>query len=293
MRKTLTPGAVCCLLAAVTTIYKVAAAPITFSIDPQSKITISGNVAGIPLQEQGAGSLTTTFSGSIIADVTGWSIKFTGGSQIDARTNGVWEPLPGGGPGSAPADFRALATTPFGAANGAFRNLLLDVTSSVLTLNNGNFDSAALAFGFLAESSSTFDYSAGLLGSGSRTLSGLATNRVTSGATLTSVGGADTLTIKIDTEFKFRAISEDDSTARLAGQLVASRAVLPVISSIVFRDQTLVIRVEGTGGQPYRLQSSTNLRAWSPRAADVTMESNQQVFSARPSGALEFFRLSQ
>jgi hypothetical protein len=43
------------------------------------------------LQEQGPGSLTSSFSGKILADLTGTGIQFTGGSAIAAETNGVWE----------------------------------------------------------------------------------------------------------------------------------------------------------------------------------------------------------
>jgi hypothetical protein len=67
--------------------------PVEFTLDEsQSKITLSGTVLGNPVTEQAPGSLTTTFYGKIVADVTSTAIQFTGGSTLTARTNGVWKP---------------------------------------------------------------------------------------------------------------------------------------------------------------------------------------------------------
>ena len=76
---------------------RVWAAPEVFTIDSsQSQITLSGKVAGFPFSAQGAGSLTTTYSGEINADISGSTIQFTGSSTIIAATNGVWQPGVGG-----------------------------------------------------------------------------------------------------------------------------------------------------------------------------------------------------
>src|SRR5262245_7951490 len=154
------------------------AAPLVFTIDPaESQLTISGKVAGSDLKEQGAGSLTTKLGGTLQTDVTGSTIQFTGGSVIDPEVNGTWEPGIGGAAGSAPADFAGKAGS-FITAKGAFRNLIIDVTSAALAIANGTFDAAALTFGFPANSTATLDYDL-VLTHGSRTLSGLATNKVT------------------------------------------------------------------------------------------------------------------
>lgn len=69
---------------------RVQAAPEVFTIDNfQSQITLSGAVAGYTFSAQGAGALTTTYSGSINADISGSTIQFTGSSAIIAKINGV------------------------------------------------------------------------------------------------------------------------------------------------------------------------------------------------------------
>src|SRR5689334_16563259 len=93
----------------------------TFTIDPaQSSLTVSGMVFGIAFNPQGAGSLTTVYNGTIQVAQTGGTIQFTGGSLIAAETSGSWKPLPGGGNGSAPADYGGLANIA-GSAFVAFR----------------------------------------------------------------------------------------------------------------------------------------------------------------------------
>jgi hypothetical protein len=296
MRSFLLPisGWLSCLIGIQLASDQVYGAPVTFEIDSaRSRITVSGSVIGNTLQEQAPGSLTTSFSGLIKAELGESSLQFTGQSQLDAQTNGVWEPMPGGQAGTAAADYGALANTFLGEAKGAFRNLVLDMTSALLALRNGSFDSAALVFAFPEDTSAAFDYTTGFLGSGTRQLSGLSTNRIVNGATLVSTGGVQTLTIKIAAEFKFKAISDDDSVVQLTGQIVAASAALPVITSIIATNQGVTIRVEGAAGEQYRLQSSRDLINWSARDADVTAQSGHYIFSAKLLDNLEFFRISK
>src|SRR5258708_3395472 len=77
-------------------------------------------------------------------ELTASTIRFAGGSVLDAKTNGVWEPLPDGNPGKAPADFGAKATSLFFVAKAALRNILLDAKSGDLPVANGSFDSGGL-----------------------------------------------------------------------------------------------------------------------------------------------------
>src|SRR5688572_26123004 len=69
-----------------------------YSIDPaQSNITISGTVSSpfgpAPIEQQGTGSLTTSYNGTIHADRTSTTIQFISGGSIDANVSGNWQPL--------------------------------------------------------------------------------------------------------------------------------------------------------------------------------------------------------
>src|SRR3954452_2482132 len=94
---------VCCLLAPHTNAF-------IFTIDPlSSSLSLSGTVAGFALTQQGPGSLTTTYSGSINADFDSSTIQFNSAAAA-AAINGNWQPLPGGGSGSAPANYGGQAS---------------------------------------------------------------------------------------------------------------------------------------------------------------------------------------
>ncbi len=278
-----------CSLAAAS----VSGAPATFNIDPaQSIITASGNAAGFTFQEQGPGSLTTSIMGTIQADVTSSTIQFTGGSSLDAVTNGVWEPGTNGDPGMALADFGGHAGNFLASVDGAFRDIVLDVTSPLLVVTNNQFDSMALVFSFPSNSIGHFDYNAGSFGSGSSMFSGAATNDVLSGASLTTTGGVQTLTIQVDASFVFGALVEDDSILTFTGQLVATRSLGPQIDTISVSSQQVLLTVSGPGAPTYQLQSSTNLVDWAGAQTTVATNGQQYLFSTTPSGPIQFFRLA-
>lgn len=71
----------------------------------QSSLTISASLKyeglTIPLQQQGAGSLTASYTGTILAEVGDSTIRFPGESWIQGLNTGNWEPAPGGVPGQA------------------------------------------------------------------------------------------------------------------------------------------------------------------------------------------------
>lgn len=283
------PSLVWCLLMTAAS-----AAPVQFTIDDdQSQITLSGSVAGNTLREQGPGSLNTVLSGNIIADVGAASIQFTGGSTLTAKTNGVWRPGPGGEAGTAPANYAAQASTFLGTIYGALRNLVLDLTSGPLPVTNGQFDAAELLFGFPANSSASFDYDAGFLGSDGIALSGIATNKIVNGATLSGGAGARTLTIQVDTEFTFSTIADDDSKVRLVGTLVATEASAPVptITSIEVTNDSVVLRVQGGGSEP-RLDSSSDLASWSTRTPARSSDANGVILTLPKGGPQEFYRVA-
>ena len=213
-------GLVCCTTAG--------AAAAVFTVDPaRSAITLSGNVLGYSFQEQKAGSLTAPFEGTLNADVTDTSIQFTGSSVLAARNTGEYEPLPGGAAGSAPANYGAKASALLANAIAAVRNTQFDVTSPSLAIAGGSFDSRSLAFQFLTAGQGSLDYKvSGFISlQGGLPLEGLATNQVTTAATLTTSGDTQTLIIPVDTDFLFTLLSANDTTLTLSGQLVATRTV--------------------------------------------------------------------
>jgi hypothetical protein len=271
-----------------------AGAPVQFTVDPsQSAVSLSGGILGNPLQEQGPGSLVTHFYGPILAEVGTSSIRFTGGSTVAAQTNGVWQPGVQGAAGSAPADYAAKASSFIGSVKGALRNVLLDVTSAALPLTNGQFDASGLLFAFPTNSTSSFDYDAGaLLGAGGVTLSGVSTNKIGSTGTITTVGSTMTLTIHIDTQFKFKALIENDSSVHLTGVLVATHVDQPEITGFGISGPNVVIYVQGAGATP-RLDSSPDLATWTTQNPTVTPGAGGVILTLPMSGPLQFYRVAK
>jgi hypothetical protein len=270
------------------------ASPVVFAIDPaQSQLTLSGKIAGQTLTTQGAGSLTTTYSGNINANISSSTIQFTGSSTITAKTNGVWQPAVGGGAGSAAADYGALATIPFvGTAYGALRNLVFDVTSASLTLTGTNFDSSALVFSFTPGSNSSLDYNA-VVANGTQTLSGYSTNTVANQASLSTNGNVEQLVIHINTQFIFTLVSPGDTPLRLTGQIVATNSTTPpLINSIVLTNQNVVLTVANASTQSL-LQSSSNLMTWFTPGSTVTNSAGMIIFTVPAAGPHAFFRVQK
>jgi hypothetical protein len=269
------------------------AAPVVFTINNTlSSLTLSGSIIGSAFTTQGAGSLTTTYSGDVNADLSGSTIQFTGSSTIIAKTNGVWQPAVGGATGSALADYGAEASTVFGTSYGAARNIVLDVNSASLTLTGTNFDSSALVFSFSTNSTSSFDYYSSVK-HGTLDLAGDSTNSIANEGSLTTNGNVMTLAIQINTEFTFTLISSGDTLLDLTGQLVATNVIpAPIISSIVVTNQDALVTVENALADS-QLQTSSNLTAWS--AASVTTSNNLGLtFYTTPlSGKWSFFRVRQ
>jgi hypothetical protein len=269
------------------------ATPVEFTIDEaQSKISLSGTVLGNAVQEQQTGSLTTSFYGKILADVGAAGIQFTGGSALTARTNGVWQPGPNGGAGSAPADYAAQATTFLGSVKGALRNIVLDLSSGVLPITSTRFDASALLFAFPTNSTASFDYDAGFLGANGIALRGISTNKIVNGATLVSASDTQTLTIAVDTEFKFKAVVDNDSSVHLTGTLVATTTAQPRITSIDVKNQSVILHVQGAGTNP-QLFSSTNFIQWATRSPAQSTDTNGVVLTLPVGGPFEFYRAAK
>lgn len=197
-----------------------------FVIDSSSSsLSLSGSVAGFALQQQGAGSLSTTYSGTIDADFDLSSIQFNS-AIATAAISGNWQPLPGGGSGAAPANYGGQASLGgLGTAFGAGRNFVFDITSGVIPLSGASFDTSQLT---ISPTTGALDYSSPF-GGGSTNLSGLfGMNQVTMG-NISVAGGIATLTIPVQITQTLTLVSSGDTTITLAGNIVAT-AVVPEAS---------------------------------------------------------------
>jgi hypothetical protein len=277
-------------------------APVGFTIDgSKSFILVSGLVVNFAMTPQGAGALVTIYSGDINADLSGSGIQFTGGSTINAKTNGMWFPAVGGGTVvSAPADYgpeAGVIIPPFPETKlyGALRNISFDVTSPVLPITGTNFNGVNLVFSF-ASANAALDYYASSSLHGSLALSGYATNTVAVGSSVATNGSIRTLVIPIDAQFVFTLLSAKDTTVHLTGQIVATNviaAAAPVIQSIGVINQNVVVTAENATLQS-QLLISTNLAAWLPASfTTTTNNSGGIIFNTPMSGSHAFFRVQQ
>ncbi|HRK30203.1 MAG TPA: hypothetical protein PLD59_03915, partial [Tepidisphaeraceae bacterium] len=155
------------------------AAPASFLLDtPESRLTISGSVNGAPLQQQGPGSLSTTYSGNFLIDLSPKTVQFIAGGVADANTSGSWDPLPNATAGTSPADYGAQANFGIlGTARFAVRNLIADGFSDSIPLSSGlTFDASlatvSLVNGEVAYRSILASGTSTLIGTGSGVASG-------------------------------------------------------------------------------------------------------------------------
>lgn len=278
------------------------AEPRTFTIDQaQSTLTISGSFAGVTIQQQGPGSLTTRYTGNLETDLTDTAITFVGGSAITALTNGNWQPAPGGEAGSAPANYGGQVVIIF-VINGkaAVREVVLDLTSGPLALVNGEFASQGLEFTFPPTVATRFDYNySGLAGtgSGSQPLTGTSTNMMSTNATLRVQGEELVLTIPVDISGSASAINPDDLQYQLRGQLVA-RASMPVplrIASFEWSAGQLEFNLDTTPGRSYSILASSDFTDWSTVIDQFTATNTSSVRTiALPDPPpQQFFRVRQ
>ncbi len=270
----------------------------TFTIDPgRSSIAISGTAAGSAVSEQGPGSLTTTYSGTIKTEITSTTIRFPAGSQIIAQNSGSWRPRADATDGSEPANYGGQATVLFSLAKVALRNMQVDAFSPNLPLSNGQFDSRSLTFSFLTNAGSTISYLVtGLVSkSGSNALSGYATNTITTSSKLETAGDVQTLTIPVDATFYLTLVSANDSTVRLIGQLVATRSVAAplVIQTPELQNQTVTLRWQAAPGQTFQVYACQNLLDWQMVAASVTSTSNTYTWSEAVTPSSRFYRVAK
>jgi hypothetical protein len=267
-----------------------------FTIDPtQSSLTLSGSILGSTFTPQGAGSMTTIYTGTIQVAQTPDTIQFTGQSLITAQTNGSWKPLAGGGNGSAPADYGAAASSAVGTVNAAFRSILLDVTSATVAVTNGQFDPSGLTFLFPASATSAIDYRSSIA-SGSKHATGSAANNVADLSTISTAGNVQTLTIGVNVQFTFSLINSGDTIVNVAGQIVATNSpsvVAPVVlQSPTVSNQVVTLQWQSPTGQIYQVLSSSNLATWQTNGLNVTSDSTNYTWTTTNSAPKAFYRLA-
>jgi hypothetical protein len=205
-----------------------------YTIDmSQSSIAISGTVFSAdlnqtrPIVEQGPGSLTSKYTGTLITDREIGSIALLTGSSIDANVNGNWRPLADASDGTAPADYGGRANftviilpVPVYFAG---RDLAASVTSGATAVNGSSqfsLGGTTLTFtgGNIAYRASSGDISGAesIVGEGG-TLSG-------NGTLGTVVQGGrvyETLTVPVNASFQFGNTSATINLT-LTGQIHAT-----------------------------------------------------------------------
>ena len=204
---------------------------VNYAIDPtRSALTISGNLTSNPASPQTAGSTTTSFAGTIVADRQPTSIGFPGGSSMDAALQPVnQQPRADATPGSAPADYGRTAAGPFGStAFEAIRGLFLDVEDDTggfgIPLSGNTFASNDLV---LAISSCDSDVIYGTSGV-ETSLSNKATSNGSGGgpSSVVVAGSTETLTLKFSTgAIGYSIFQSGDTTLIFNGTIVATRSI--------------------------------------------------------------------
>lgn len=290
----------CCAFAAALAVFLscVGAGAQTFVLDTnQSVISISGSVAGATLSEQAPGSLTTHYEGTLQATVSGGNIQFTGGSLIEALTNGSWQPNADGSAGSQPADYGGQGSTGLATGKAALRQIELDATSPPVAVSGGQFDSRSITFQFPsgAPSSLAYNISGFINSSGAKALNGYATNAVTTQATLSLAGGRQTLTLPVDATFFFTLLSANDTSIRLQGQFVATdQSAAPlVVQTPVVSNQSVKLNWQSAPNQDFVVLSSTNLVTWQTNASNVTSTTSNYTWTGSATAPSQFFRLAK
>jgi hypothetical protein len=269
---------------------------VTLNVDPaQSQITLSGNVAGFKLQEQAAGSLSTTVGGTINVTVANGQIQIDS-ANFDPNTNGSWKPGRNGA-ASSPADLAGQSSSFAGTITGALRDLVVNATSTAKPLDsNGKFDASSIVFAFPQNSTSVLDYNAGFLGPGSKALAGAGTNQTATVGTFVSNNGVETLTIALDATFLFTVLTDGDTQMTLKGQLVATGGAAPVnptITDVQIKDGKFQFTAGNTTANT-QVQSTTTLNSWGPQQATITAnDATTRTFVIPTTENFQFFRLTQ
>jgi hypothetical protein len=200
----------------------------TYTLDPaRSSLTFSGEVDVFPVTPQTAGSDTTRYSGSLMADVTATTIQFLDGGAMDAQDQLVAQQPRNGGTAFTPAaaaDYGFNADSFMTTGRVAFRGFVLDLTSGVLARSGTSIPNGQT----VAVESGTVHYRWEGLSSNEADSSGQGGEQAVNAAaagTLSTVGNIETLTIPINAPFALSVVGISDSQMTLTGQIVATRVI--------------------------------------------------------------------
>lgn len=273
-----------------------------YELDPErSVVNLSGTISAlgleVPMEPQAPGSMTASFGGSLPVEQGGGLIRFLPGGQLVPRENGNWEPGVGGSVGRAPASYAGKARIQVlfftASAVAASRAVSMGLTSEPLPVDaDGSFPAGSLLVTFQEGASSSLDFriTGAVEQNGSRLLSGLLTNRVSSVGQWSTNGGVETLTVPVDAGYTFEVESDVGPTEfrmRFIGQLVATRRE-------VVEEPVVVLQPPATPGEPltlawpaaFKLQRATQLIP--PNWVDDPATSPLTVPTTQPG---EFFRV--
>ena len=212
---------------------------VTYTIDPlQSTLTLLGNLTGNPASQQTAGSLSTSYSGTIVADRNPGNIRFTGGSVLNALTQpSNQQPRNDATPGSQAADYGRTAPGPFGSTTlEAIRDLQLDLFDDTSGLGatvagNGTFPSNSFGVDIdNGESDSIFGTVPNEVDLSGKGTANANTNPSSSVVVSSNI---ETLTLRFSTgAVGYNIAATGDSTISFNGTIVATREIIPEPSAI-------------------------------------------------------------
>lgn len=195
----------------------------TFTVDPtqsrlrlEEKIGLYNGAYIIPMTEQSAGSLSTTFNGDITTDISGNSFRVLSASLLAANA-GSYQPGQGCASPSSPANYGGFDNAGFPLIRSALRDIALTAQSAQTAYTVGNsFNASSFNFKTLAgHEEYAFDvcYSDNLVN-----LS--ANNKSTATGVITNSPTGQTLSFDADFTLVFA-----NTTYRLYGRIVATRSL--------------------------------------------------------------------
>jgi len=238
---------------------------VVYTVDSsRSTVSVSGSLLGLPLMQQGAGSLTTTYSGMIDATLNSATgnatqVLFPSTGVVAADDSGSWAPLSTGANGNEAANYGFFVTGPIPAgipipsnaipagitisgfqANTALRNLELSIGNAggILPIDPVGMISGTqlVANVITADVAVSVDVLAtvpflGTIPFPVTNFTFAITNTATTNgnpiSSITQSNGIETLVIELDNLLQFTAVTTNDSFFELQGQLVATR-MLPL-----------------------------------------------------------------
>jgi hypothetical protein len=266
----------------------VGAAPLTFAIDTAStSLNLSGDIAGSSIQQQGAGSLTTHYSGTIAAvwDRVGSTINFlSAGSDAVAADSGTWQPAPGGGVGSGPANYGGQATIDlFVTARAALRELHASLSTSTPLSLTGSGPYTFASRQTLTWTHGFADFSAPGFGSGRQDESNNAgSNVAATPGTLQDLGGGNfRLTAPVDVTINTTVLGAG-AHFRIQGTMVAN-ATLPLVDLNGSNPGADNLAGFVQGGAPVAIAPNVTVTD----AASATLTSALVTLTNEPNGAAE------